>query len=610
VAAVNAITRHDADEELVNRLRNLFTRARDHRRARHDTWIRNYRLIHNKIGTSGLSAWMPSPRDSEIFPTLSSVVAWMMDNNVTIDAIPATDPNSPIYNFTSQLANNLADLLYTNWIVEAYSHSVKLALWDTLTYGVGILKTVWDGDRDDGYGNAMMYRVDPWKFYVDPHATSLHDMEYCVEARRMSEDEIARRYPDVRFHSSGGGASDMQLDEKPELFSSQSGQPYANAGQIPGSGSFAVPSTNTPSGPGSSVFGRYGRPKQSKSKHADRGVVVYEFWLRENEEWTEDFSDLPAATRPDPIHHVVSRWRCIVLAQGQILMDEYAEDLWSHAQHPYERVVFDDVGEFYGVALVDHLAYPQIYINRLLTMMEQNAELIGNPIFVEPANSGTTRVPIINRPGQRLTIQGAAAMQNRPDWLKPPEMPTMIMDLVNFWIARIENTSGLSAITKGATPNQRNAEGVINTVQEAAFVRIRAALHNLEVALEACNVKLADLIIDNYTEKRVKAILGPDGEKTAMVIFSRHFYAPSDDGDVPLKFIVQVRAGAAAPTSRQARIGEADKLFALGVIDDLAVLNAHQYPHAQEILARLYDKRQKGLMGGGPGARKTAGRTS
>lgn len=582
----------DRDANLVSRCRDLFQRARDHRRARHDTWIRNYRLIHNKIGTSGLSSWMPSPRDSEIFPTLSSVVAWMMDNNVNIDAIPSADPNSPIYSFTSDLANDLADLLYTNWIVENYNIAVKLAIWDSLTYGVGIFKNIWDGDRDDGYGNSMMYRVDPWKFYVDPTATSLDDMEYCVEARRMSLDEIERRYPDAPTVR-GDGGTDLSIDEKPDLFTgAQGGQPMANAGSIPGSGSFAVSSTNTPGGPGAAVYGRFGRPRSGhRERYGEKGVVVYEFWLRENEKWRED---IPGE---DPIDHVTSRWRCVVMAQGDILMDEWADDLWSHGQHPYERFVFDDVGEFYGVALVDHLAYPQIYINRLLTMMEQNVELIGNPIFMEPANSGTARVPIINRPGQRLTLQGAAAMQNRPEWLVPPEMPQMVMELVNFWIQRIENTSGLSAITKGATPNQRNAEGVINTVQEAAFVRIRAALGNLEIALENCNVKLADLIIDNYTEKRVKAIIGPDGEKSAMVLFSRHFYAPSEDGDAPLKFIIQVTAGASAPTSRQARIGEADKLFALGAIDDLALLNAHQFSHPQEVLERLYDKRQKGLMG-------------
>ena len=76
---------------------------------------------------------------------------------------------------------------------------------------------------------------------------------------------------------------------------------------------------------------------------------------------------------------------------------------------------------------------------------EQNAELIGNPIFVESANSGTSRVPIINKPGTRLTISGVQAMNNKPDWLTPPSMPPLIMDLVEFWIRRI-------AVIRGRSP--------------------------------------------------------------------------------------------------------------------------------------------------------------
>lgn len=587
------------DVELISKLRNLFIRARDARRARHDTWIRNYRLVNNRLGTTGMSNWMPSPRDSEIYPTLSSLVAWMMDNNTIVDAIPSADPHTDYYDFISKLSNDLASVIYTNWLVEDYNSQIKLSLWDAFIYGVGIIKNIWDGELSGGYGNAMMKRVDPWKFYIDPQASSFDDMEYCVEAGRMSYDELERRYPMARAVVEMSGGADLQIDERPNAFTDQSKMPYANAGNIPGSGTFG--------NLGSNVVGNFGRPRQNR-KTDDKGVVVYEFWLRENDTWEDDYKDVPGDDRPESDLHVSSKWRVIVMANGEILMDEYAEDLWSHGQHPYERYVFDDIGEFYGISLVDHLAYPQIYINRLITMLEHNAELCGNPVLLEPSSANTTRIPIVNRPGQRIPLSGAAAMQNKPEWMVPPPMPAIVMDLVNFWIQRLENTSGLSAITKGSTPNQRNAEGVINTIQEAAFVRVRAALGNLEKTLERSARKIADLIIDNYTQKRIMAIIGPEGEKTAITLFSRHFYAPSDEGNTPLKFIIQIRAGSTTPTSRQARVAEADKLFTQGAIDDLAVLQAHQYPHAQEVLDRLYKKRQQGLVGA-PGQRQRSQRT-
>jgi hypothetical protein len=594
----------DTETELLNRLRQLFIRARDSRRARHDLWLRNWRLVHNKMNTTGIQNWMPSPRSSEIFPTLSAIVAWMMDNNISIDCIPSADPSSPYYDFQSNLANDLGNVLYTNWVVEKYDEPTKMAIWDACIYGIGIFKNIWDQELAGGLGNPRLCRIDPWSFYVDPQATTLEDMNYCVEARRMSLDEIERRYPDSRMVLEADSGADIPIDERPNILTDQSGTQFANAGWIPGSG------TNT--SPGTAVVGRFGRPHRPRGSEIDKGIVVYEFWIRENEVWYDDFEDVPADDRPDEVKHVGSRWRIVVMAKGEILMDEYADDLWSHEQHPYERFVMDDVGEFYGVALVDHLAYPQVYINRLLSMLQQNAELIGNPIFIEPANAGTARVPIINKPGQRLTINGVVANQNRPDWLKPPDMPAQILELVQFWISRIENTSGLSAITKGATPNQRNAEGVISSIQEAAFVRIRASLANLEQTLENCHNKLSALIVDNYDQKRIMAIVGPDGEKTAAIFFRYHWMLPTagkDDEMIPLEYIIQVRAGSSAPTSRQSRIAEADKLFAMGVIDDQAVLESHQFAHLQDVLERKYEKQQKGLIGMGGGARVRAQRS-
>lgn len=592
------------DLDLVNNLRNLYVLARNKRRERYDIWHRNYRLINNRMGSqAGLQAnWAPSPRDSEIYPTISALVAWMTDQNTFIDLTPASDPHSPYYEFVGGLCNDLSAVLYSTWLAEDYNGQIKLALWDAFTYGVGIVKSVWDNAVSNGYGNALLRRVDPYSFYPDPNATSLEDAEYLIEARRMSFDELERRYPDKADRVHDLWSSSYETDERPNVFDGVSRVPKANPGALPGAGTLTSYS-------GSGQV-RYGRPRSNSQLYDPiPGIVVYECWLRENSHWSNDQSD------PDtPItgeRHIEDKWRVVSFAGNEILLDEMAEDLWSHAQHPYERYAFDDIGEFYGISLVDHLAHPQIYINRLLTALQHNAELVGNPIFLEAAGSGTERTSIINRPGQRLTLKGTAAMQNKPDWLRPPDMPAGVSDLVQFWISRMENISGLSAIVRGATPTARNAEGVISSIQEAAFVRIRSGLRNLEKCLEKATTKLADLIIDNYTEPRYMAILGPDGEQSTLALKARHFDAPTPKGATPLKYTINIKAGAASPTSRQARMAEADNLFTLGVIDDEAVLEAHQYPRAKQVIQRKYEKVAAGAQEpGGPGARKRAGRSS
>lgn len=589
------------DQELVSRLRQLWTIARNERRNRHENWIRNYRLVHSKFNQN-VSSWMPSPKDSEIYPALSSMVAWMTDQQISMDFVPTVDPSFEIYDQVNNIADDLSAVMFSNWSNEDYDSQIKLGIWDAFIYGIGIFKNVWDNSRAEGMGNAILRRVDPWAFYPDPRATSFDDMEYTIEAHMMSLDEIVRRYPDAEVMlASMGGSSVSELDARPSS-SDGSSAPRTNPGAL--SGAATQWNARNSSGP------RASDPTPS--------FVVYEYWIKENHVWYDEDKDADQHKAEEggdtPMKlgdkHVETRWRVVVLCADHILLNELASDLWSHAQHPYERYTFDDIGEFYGIALVDHLAYPQIYINRLLTAIQHNTELTGNPVLVEAENSGSSRVGIVNRPGQRIALRGPAGMSGKPEWLVPPPMPTTVMELIQFWINRIENICSLSGMQKGMAPTQRSAEGILTSVQEAAFVRVRSALHNLESTLRRCTMKLADLVVDNYTEPRIMGILGPDGRDFSIALQERHFYTPTPDGEAPLRFMLVIGAGSTTPTSRQARIAETDKLFALGVVDDEYVLQTYQIRHIEEILKRKYEKMQMGLLGGGPGARQRAGRTS
>ena len=592
----------EPDLQTINDLCTLYLVARDEKRQRYDNWMRNYRLVHNRIGGT-VQNWMPAPRDSEIYPGLSSLIAWMTDQEIDIDLIPSADPNSQLYDYISHIADDLNDVLYTTWMTESYDAQIKLALWDACMYGTGIIKNVWDNALSGGYGNAVMRRTDPWAFYVDPNATNLSDAEYMIEVRKVSLDEIERRFPDTwkKVARASGTALDG-YDEKPKVYGSNDRRVMTNPGQIPTSGQWPG------SSPSIGTFG--GRSKDRRLYHPDPGYVLYEYWLKINDEYEEAWPDVSTDEEGKPNepdysdNRVKPTWRFVAVCNSQVLLDVPVSEMWSHGTPPYEDFRFDDIGEFYGIALVDHLAHPQIYVNRLLTALQHNAELTGNPIFIESANSGLNRTSIINRPGQRLTVSGPGAMQNRPDWLTPPPMPTQVMDLVQFWISRIENTMSLSALQKGITPTQRNAEGALNMVQEAAFVRVRSALSNLQDCLQRSATKLCDLIIDNYTQPRIMAIVGEEGSMMSRALSGQHFQVPSRNGSAPLKYVIRIEAGAGGPTSRSARMAEADRLFAMGAVDDQYVLLKHRVHNTKAILSRLYEKRQKGLTGAPTGSRK------
>jgi hypothetical protein len=570
----------------------LYERARNAKRTRYDQWWRNYRLLHNRIGGTAVESWMPAPKSSEIYPIIATLVAYMADQHTNITVTASASPHTPFSQYMQTLAQDLTDILSTNWENLNYQSQVKLCLWDAFMFGAGILKSVWDASYDEGLGNAMLRRVHPFSFYPDPDAKDMDDIEYCVEVKRMSLEELERRFPGSRTTIEALGGADESMDEQPTLLSATRGVSTGtpNTFTIGGDGRLAVRLTPT-SKPGP-------------------GVVVYEYWVKENEEWWED--EYPEKEDAPPLYsdkHVAERWRVTVVCAGEILLDEYADELWSHKSHPYDRYVADDVGEFYGISLIDHLAYPQIYINRLLTALQMNSELVGNPILIEPENSNP-RAALGNKPGQRWGLKGTAPMQNKPEWLQPPSMPPQVQQLLDFWIARMENVAGISAAMKGqsssssqgAAPGSRTAQGVMSTIQESTYVRVRSMLANLESTLESVGRKLSDLIIDNFTQPRYMAILG-NNNRTGIALNYRHFSVPTEHGATPLKYALVIDAGSDQPTSLQARSAKAEKFYMMGAIDDEALLEDSNFKNWRQVIDRKRVNIAKGLFAP-PGARQ------
>lgn len=581
------------DHNTVNEVRQLFYRAREVRRALVQQWIRNYQVLNNSTWGTRRQSWQPQPEVPEIKPIISALVGWMTDQRAQLDVVPSSSPFTPYTQFLEKLASDLNTVLDSVWMIEDYDAIVENVLFDAFTYGTGIFKSCWDNQRHDGLGNAIITRVDPFTFYPDPDARDMDGANYFIEARTLSYQEVERRWPGA-CAKLGMTAPNEGVDEGPTLTSEQhSGRPMANPGAI-------APAT-TP---------RYGLPGQSRESVVDLpGITIFEAWLRQPRDIevpTKDDHDESTPTTMET--RPVDAWRCVVIAGNHVLMDEWATDMWAHGQQPYERMVLETTGEFWGKAMVELLTPNQVSINRLLGAIEQNIWLMGNPVLMEDRAAGISRQQITNKPGTRIT----KSTRGEAKWMDPPQIhPQMSMQLVTFYIGEMERISGLSAIVRGATPTGRNAQGVLDDVQEAAFVRIRLGLRNLERTLRRVGNKVASLIVEFYDVPRVVALVGNTGFKSWLSLRGEHFYLPTDEGKAPMKFQLMIEAGSSMPTSRSARIAEADTLFAMGAIDGEAVLEVHRFPNWQQIATRVREQQAAaGTLGQPPGARQRTQRKS
>lgn len=575
---------------LVQDALTIFNHARDKRRPLVSKWTRNYHVVHNRTWGTARPAGHPRTEIPEIYPIIASIVAWTTDSSPRFNVSPNMPPNTPYVQMFDDLATDLEWILTQNWEREDYDAEIQQVLWDGEQYGIGYAKSCWEPTLDNGMGNVILRRVDPYAIYLDPDAHSWRDVNYLFEVRTMSRDELRRRFPDksdlddITFKIGDTHAAPNQV----EGFTTNPGQVRPNPGSLP-----------NPAG-GTNVTS-FSRQPGAGPQIVDDGVTVVELWYR-----TVTESDLPASDPDDPTppnSKYRDEWRCLVFAGQTVLMHESASDIYGHGRHPYSRYVPIEEGELYGYSLVEQLAPLQISINRMFASVEHNAWLSGNPILIRRSGSRTT---ITNRPGE--TFETGEPNQD-VRWLDPPQMHPLHKELIQMAIAEMERISGMSAVVRGYSPQGRPSEGTMDSVQDSAFVRIRMRLRNFERFLRDAGLLCAATITEFYDKERVLSRIGPDGERTVLPLLDQHFYVPSPDGEIlPLSVNLSVTAGASQAISRQAKESKAERLFALGAFDVPALLEWSEVPKWKEIADRVQSQQAAAGTLGMPPTQRAAAR--
>jgi hypothetical protein len=581
--------------ELVQRLTNIYNMGKQAKGNMLNEWKRNFRLTMNR-SSSALPA-AAGIRANEVFPTIDSRIGWMTDQEISCSITPAADPFSAWFATQDILAEQLECVINSVYVTDQWYAEVVKMLWNSAMYGAGFLKVGWDHGLENGYGQAVIKSTSPWCLYIDPFCESLDDAEFIIEVHTMSEGQIERRFPTaslrkIRRALTSGDTSKEHV-------------PPTQEQNVPRQG-YLIP---IDAGQGPTTWGPPGGAPQPYSEQPYRAVNVYECWIKENcMEWI---------TPPDPAHApypvIVSEWRVIVHSGGEILLDEYAQNLYHTNRHPYVRYVDVETGELWGSALVRDIGPCQVAMNRLLALLQNNIEYTGNPIFVGVKHSGMDRSTFINRPGRIYDVDGGPSAQNaKPQWLNPPTMPSVIIQFLEWWREEIERLAGMQGGQRGEIPSGRATDKQVSATQEAGFIRIRSAQRNLELCLRKAFELVANIIIINYDVPRTAAIVGPEGEMNAVRLAANHFYCPGPDGPAPLRFAMLVNAGSSKPTSRAARISEAVQLLQLKVVDRQYVAQAFRVSHWQAVLKRVQEQEQQeailqAIAGGGPGGGQPKG---
>ncbi len=516
----------------------------------------------------------------------------MTDQRPVLFASPAPSlkdlPVPPDENFKAvvkQKAEDMQHNLASWWVTRTVSPQIEQAIFDQLLFGAGILKTGWDQSYEDGRGDAFMRRIDPYTLLPDPNASCIEDARYILEVRRVPLFEIRSRFPE-RGHLVRGDGMTNKADQRPEITTNFEVVPMANPAATGVTGNF-------PGTPATGIPARYGYPGYGGSDDYTKTVLLVECWVRTTESYDAPY--IEGGEYMGNLSYERPVWQYTAVANNVVLTPD-TRNPFAHGQCPYVRVPLCEVGEFWSIPMTEHLGPAMIAMNRLLAALQTNAELIGNPTLLEDANAGLSRTKIVNRPGGRLVKNPGAEVK----WLEPPNMPANTKELVQFWSDRIDRMSGIQAVS--ASLRRKQAAQTVDAVQEASFVRIRAILRNMEEAVRVGANQVASNMAQFYIEPRCVSLIGPVGSSEDFLLLGhRHFTTPvpNTKGGTdyhPVDFDISVQAGSSLPISRQARASEADALLRMGVVDDEAVLDAHDWPDKKTVLARTQQKKSAGMM--------------
>lgn len=583
------------DGDVLSLVSELLSEAKSEQKRYVSKWNRYYRAFRNRTWGEHRASHLPSPQSPQIFPTYDLIASFMTDQHPEMYVASELDfsdyTTPPPEDVVKQKTEDAQRLLASWWVTSGAAQQMGMALTDSLNFGCGILKTGLDLAKCRGLGESTLTRVDPYAVLPDPNASCMEDARYILEVHRVPLFEVMQRFPERGHLVDPDGRTDDDY-QRPKV-TGGGGRDIVSA-QFRSTGvSGEFPGTATAGIPG--LFSRAGGRKEDYTET----VRLTEAWIRCEETITVPV--IEDGERVEDQELTVPYWDFVAVANGIVLTPDKSNP-FAHGQAPYIRLPYVEIGEWWGLQMTEQILPAQIAINRLLAAFQLNAELTGNPIFINPDSSGLTRTKINGiRPGGQLNPHAGAA--NFVRWLDPPKVSTDVVQLIGYYQDSIDRITGATSIMRASTFRRREAAGTVDAVQEAAFSRIRKALRNYEEALRNIANQTLSNFVQFYVEPRTVPIVGPAGASESLTLGHKHFYIPQTNTegteiveDVPLRFQAWVNAGSSLPLSRSALAAQALQLREMGAIDNLSLLRAVQWPDAEKTHEAAQQMLQTGIM--------------
>lgn len=562
----------------------------------HPKWMRNYELKRGRHFKTTNSKWPLVPINI-FYIAVSRTKAHLTDSKPRFEIV-AHDKNAqeqaPIMNAAA-----------SNWwkrTMQLKKHADSIDNGET--YGTSIEKMVFNPSLEGGKGDIETVVNDPFKIFPWPGVRDIQKMPYFCEIEVMELENIKRTWPetgknvkpDMQFSTSTLIGKDRELVKAGTLHNFR-----ATEGNLPNN--FA------PSGGKVSELG------------INRAMIV-EVWIKDFtmiKETTEqsvvlqdtDFNSPTfgedyetGETETVPTGNEVPKYpgfiRVVHLAnEGKIVLDDVPNPSINPAQPPeqtensylYDKIPYlktdsnTDTSNFWAFSVIEQIEILGKEINKKISQIASYIDKTVRPTLIMPLTAGIEQHKISNLSGQ-VWFPTNHIVSQFIRYMDMPSLPSDFYAYIQLLLTLVDNITGIQDVTEGRKPKGISAASAIIALQEKAQTMFREKIRSYDMALEEKGRMWISLSQNWYTEERKIRLSGRAMEEMGQ-------FGDFRGSEMQGEYTFEVVPGSTLPKSLFVRLEQSTQLFNAGAIDQRALLEAHDIPNIDEIIARM----QQGPLG-------------
>lgn len=547
------------EQDIVRHSWARFEKAKQHKitQANPNDWKRFALIFGDQHWDGSQKEWQATPTINLSFAAVNTILPIMTDQRPQWAALPREPQDA-------RIANVIRALLEWIWEEQCCDTKLPRTMLNTLIFGNGFWKVVWNPSLRKGLGDIEILNVDPVNMFFNPEATSMEDAEEIFHVEIMSMRKVRRLWPE-QFASIEPGVKDPSvIVDRPHL------PQFAQS-----KGSVSVQTTD-----GSSVW-TYPSGGRSRLEHQPKEVAtIIEYW------------------RIDPDSN---RWHRTLAANDVLLEDEETEFETPPFVHFVDHAV---PWTIWGTGEIQHVESLQYEINKRRGMVLDILRHYSIPILVYDPSGGADLDNVEIEPGLSVAVEGGAS---GAAFLQPNVDIAGLLSVNDRDKQDFNDILGSVEVLGGKRPVGIEAAAAIDSLTENANNRMRSKIRNMEASLVRAGKVILAYIQKHYTTRRIFRVVGnefaPGGQPN--LASPEQFTAINDPtginaetGELELAnaipqdahFDIRVGAGSTLPVSRTARFQKAITLFDRGALPIKELLVAADWPRAEEVAMEMEQK--------------------